>query len=138
MDKTKYMSDTKRYAPVGLNKADDNGISIDWADGGKSCLPMNFLRASCPCATCVDEWSGEVKVKPEDVMQVRVKKIAQVGSYAFSIGFSDGHDTGIFTYERLRHWGDEFDKARADEASMKTGPVGDGEEAPKTEQDEER
>ena len=96
------MSYSDSQTPTGLNKPDEEHISIDWADGETSVLAMNLLRAKCPCASCVDEWTGELKVKPQEVEHVRVKNIAQVGNYAFSITFSDGHNTGIFTYQSLR------------------------------------
>ena len=102
------MSEQERYDPVELKKVDEDHVAIGWADGAISVYPMNWLRSKCPCASCVDEWSGEVKVRFEDVEHVRVKHIGQVGSYAFSISFSDGHETGIFTYRKLRDWGDEL------------------------------
>ena len=101
------MSYDDKHIPTGLEKLDDNEISISWADGAETRLPIDFLRSKCPCAGCVDEWTGEVMVKYEDVAGVGLETMKQVGTYAFSIRFSDGHDTGIFTYKRLRELGDE-------------------------------
>ncbi len=102
------MTDAQRYQPTDLEKPDDDHVAITWADGKRFVYPMNWLRSKCPCASCVEEWTGVVKVRFEDVEQVRVKRIGEVGSYAFSIAFSDGHETGIFTYKRLRDWGEEL------------------------------
>ncbi len=96
-----------QHTPVGLEKLVDNEIQIEWADGAKSRLPVDFLRSKCPCAGCVDEWTGKVMVKYEDVAGTTILGMKQVGDYAFSIKFSDGHDTGFFTYKRLRSLGDE-------------------------------
>ncbi len=106
------MSYGEKYQPKGLSKPDGDHVAIKWGDGVETILPMNYLRAKCPCANCVDEWTGEIRVKPEDVDYVRVENMKQVGSYAFTITFTDAHSTGIFTYKRLRDWGDELASAQ--------------------------
>ena len=61
------------------------------------------LRVKCPCATCVDEWSGEVRVQAGNISDdIRAQDVARVGNYALSFTWSDGHTTGIYTFERLR------------------------------------
>ncbi len=104
------MSYGDRHTPRALKRPDDDHVEITWGDGATSRLPMNLLRARCPCASCINEWTGEVMVKPEDVEDVRVKAMKQMGTYAFSITFSDGHDTGIFTWKKLRELGDELEQ----------------------------
>jgi len=101
------MSYDAKATPTDLAKVDDETIAITWADGKTLHYDMEMLRARCPCATCVDEWTGRVLVRPEDVRGVRVKKIEQTGSYAFTFRFSDGHHTGIYTFRKLREWGEE-------------------------------
>lgn len=96
------MSFDQTHTPTGLNKVDEDHISITWADGKTCTYAMNQLRAHCPCAGCVDEWTHEVLVQFEDVQHVRVKKITPVGQYAFNITFDDGHNTGYFTFKKLR------------------------------------
>ena len=98
---------TPGYTAEVPTVADSAGWTITWGDGQRFVYPMNWLRSKCPCASCVEEWTGVVKVRFEDVEHVRVKHIGEVGSYAFSIAFSDGHETGFFTYKRLREWGEE-------------------------------
>jgi DUF971 family protein len=97
-----------KSTPVDLAKADEGHIAITWGDGKTIVYAMDFLRSRCPCASCVDEWTGAVRIRYEDVVGVKIKKMEQVGNYAFSILFSDGHGTGFFTYEKLRQWGDEI------------------------------
>ena len=90
------------HTPRELKRVDDDHIAIVWEDGETCTYAMNLLRAKCPCAGCIDEWTHEVLVKAEDVEDVRVKKVSPVGSYAFNIAFDDGHDTGYFTFRALR------------------------------------
>ncbi len=98
----------ERTRPTGLEKVDDATIAITWADGARLTYPVDRLRAKCPCATCVDEMTGAVLVNYDDVRGTGFKKITPVGNYAFQILFSDGHDTGFFTYRRLRGLGEAW------------------------------
>ena len=96
------MTEDARYRPTGLANAEEGKIRIDWADGESSILAAELLRAECPCANCVDEWTGKRLFTVERAKGVTIKSMSQVGHYAFAITFSDAHDTGIFTYRRLR------------------------------------
>lgn len=102
------MSYEVKETPTNLEKVDDDHIAITWGDGERIVYPMDLLRARCPCAGCVDEWTGQLLVQPEQVKGVRVRKMEQVGTYAFTIHFTDGHGTGIFTYKKLRMWGEHL------------------------------
>ncbi|MFM8441463.1 MAG: DUF971 domain-containing protein, partial [Acidobacteriota bacterium] len=63
-------------------------------------------RRNCPCATCVDEWTGQKRLDDSTVAEnITMTEISLTGRYAVSIGFSDGHGTGIFTFDRLRDIG---------------------------------
>jgi Mrp family chromosome partitioning ATPase/DUF971 family protein len=65
-------------------------------------IPPAMVRAACKCAACVDEASGVVKVRPERIAAgIRPTKLAGQGSYAIAIEWSDGHKTGIYTFEQL-------------------------------------
>ena len=82
----------------------DNGVlSITWSDNHKGVYPVRHLRQNCPCAACVDEWTGELRLKPDSVpLLILLEDIEPVGLYAFRIKWSDGHDTGIYAYTALR------------------------------------
>ncbi len=88
--------------PRDLRRVDDDHIAIDWEDGETCVYAMNHLRSRCPCAACIDEWTHEVLISFDEVKDVRIKTIRPVGSYAFNIAFTDGHDTGFFTFRKLR------------------------------------
>lgn len=66
-------------------------------------LAARELRLACPCAQCVDEMSGrpilDPTVVPDDVRPVH---LALVGAYGLKINWSDGHATGIYTFDLLR------------------------------------
>lgn len=48
---------------------------------------------------------------PEELQPIAIAKMAPVGGYAYKITFSDGHDTGIFTFEFLRSLADKDKEA---------------------------
>jgi DUF971 family protein len=81
----------------------DAEISIVWSDGKEIKYGASALRRACPCAGCVNEWTGERMLKPESIQNnLSFKNIAVVGRYALNFNFSDGHDTGIFSFNYLR------------------------------------
>ena len=86
-----------------IEKVDDDRLRITWEDGHLSEFTFRYLRQNCPCAVCRDEWTGERLVDPEGVSsELRAERAELVGNYALSFGFSDGHGTGIFSFEALR------------------------------------
>lgn len=90
-----------------LKQLDKTTLGITWHDDHQSRLPVRLLRLKCPCARCVDEMTGKVILKDEHVPKdVRPIKIEPVGHYALRILWSDGHDTGIYTFEVLRRLGE--------------------------------
>ena len=81
-------------------------LVITWADGRVARLPFRPLRGACGCAHCVDEMTGKRLVGPDDVDEnVAITDLSLVGRYAIKITWSDGHDTGLYTWERLRGMG---------------------------------
>ena len=89
--------------PVAVTRRDD-GLLIDWDGAGHRALfPARALRLSCACAECIDEMSGrrlleDARVPPD----VRPLRLELVGGYGVRVSWSDGHNTGIYTFERLR------------------------------------
>jgi DUF971 family protein len=60
------------------------------------------LRLACKCAECVDEWTGARRVDETKVpLDVHPLNIEPVGLYGLQIQWSDGHGTGIYTWETL-------------------------------------
>ncbi|MBY0585979.1 DUF971 domain-containing protein [bacterium] len=79
-------------------------LIIDWPNGQRHRFPWTYLRANCPSAT--EKASREAAV--QNPLQVLSKlpsseliSIRPVGRYAISLGWSDGHSVGIYTWEYL-------------------------------------
>ena len=90
-------------APYAINRRDD-GLLIEWDQAGHAGqFPARELRLACPCAECVEEMTGRPLLDPGRVpTDVRPVSLALVGAYGLRINWSDGHGTGIYTFERLR------------------------------------
>jgi DUF971 family protein len=92
-----------RTTPVAIRQQGPRALAITWADGRESVYDVRALRLSCGCAVCVDEWTGEGRLDPARVPEdVHPLRIEAVGRYAIQIAWSDGHDTGIYPFARLR------------------------------------
>ncbi|MGQ0505210.1 MAG: DUF971 domain-containing protein [Myxococcaceae bacterium] len=78
-------------------------VRVEWDDGHKTQVSARKLRQSCPCAECVEEWSGrrtfEVETIPEGM---KILEASPVGNYALQFTFSDAHRTGIYNWGHLR------------------------------------
>jgi DUF971 family protein len=77
-------------------------LSISWSDG-ECRLPFAYLRRQCACAQCVNEWTGQQILDPSSVPDdITILKMDLVGSYAVRVEWSDGHNSGLYTWDRLR------------------------------------
>lgn len=89
--------------PVQIVEESDSEVSIKWSDDAETRYNAAQLRRACPCASCVNEWTGQKilddKKIPDDLT---FGSISIVGRYALNFHFSDGHDTGIFSFAFLR------------------------------------
>lgn len=90
--------------PAGLELSDSRRtFVVEWADGARTSVPYRELRLLCPCAVCVDELTGERVLDPDSVPEdVGIETTDEVGLYGIRIHWTDGHKTGIFTWDRLR------------------------------------
>lgn len=89
--------------PLQIIDESDSQVSIKWSDDRESQFTAAELRRACPCAGCVNEWTGEKMLDPTNIADdLTFTKIALVGRYALNFEFSDGHDTGIFSFKYLR------------------------------------
>jgi len=91
--------------PVEIRRVDDREIRVTWSDSHLSVFPNRMLRERCPCAGCVHELTGQRLLDPRSVPEdIRAEAIELVGRYAIRVRWSDGHGTGIYTFQRLREW----------------------------------
>ncbi|SRR5579884_249414 len=108
------MPDVTQSQPEHIAISKSRGIHIDWEDGHRSEYPLAYLRDECPCASCTgahgttpqkSSYAAEqASSSPFKMYQpkLRMLNVEQVGSYAIRIGWSDGHSTGIYSWEHLR------------------------------------
>ena len=81
----------------------DDRLRIRWSDGLDRKLPVRQIRLACRCARCIEETTGRPLLDPTGVPDdVRPVKITGVGRYALQFAWTDGHDSGIYTFEHLR------------------------------------
>ena len=104
----------RKPASVKIHVSSGAGVDIGWADGHASHFDFVYLREHCPCATCNDE-RGKKEALAESSQafasspalpmfkpKPRAQSAQAVGQYAIQIFFSDGHSTGIYSYDLLR------------------------------------
>jgi DUF971 family protein len=94
---------------IAISKS--KGIKIDWRDGHHSEYALQYLRENCPCASCAGTHGGptykEQQKAAETPFQIykptlKINDLEQVGNYAIRLVWSDGHSTGIYSYEHFR------------------------------------
>ena len=86
---------------VELNAEGD--LVVQWTDGHQGVHNPYNLRINCRCAGCVDEDSGQRTLDARRVpLDVTILGTTPVGRYALAFDFSDGHKTGIYSFDVLR------------------------------------
>jgi DUF971 family protein len=89
--------------PREIMQEGDGAVRVTWADGRVCLYAAPDLRRACPCAQCVNEWTGQRTLKPEAVSdELSIRNLAIVGRYALNFQWSDGHETGIYSFRYLR------------------------------------
>ena len=89
--------------PREIKQEDDFALSILWGDDRRCRYAAVELRRACPCAQCVNEWTGERVLKPDSISEkIEIKDLSVVGRYALNFRWSDGHETGIYSFRYLR------------------------------------
>lgn len=89
--------------PLQIQEENDREISIVWSDEAQTKYDAAQLRRACPCASCVNEWTGEKILKDDNISdETSFSNVSLVGRYALNFQFSDGHETGIYTFPYLR------------------------------------
>ena len=92
---------------TGLRRTGDHALTIVWADGAESTLPLREIRLACGCAVCRNELTGAAQLDPTTIpSDIGASRIAPVGNYALTFVWTDGHATGIYPWEDLRDLAD--------------------------------
>ncbi len=85
-------------------------VRIAWRDGHESRYPLDLLRRACPCALCAEQRARQSAPAGLTVLQgpvmrpgeIEASEVKPVGRYAITFVWSDGHDSGIYSYPYLR------------------------------------
>ncbi len=96
--------------PKHLDLKKDQGLTVQWQDGTDSFYPIAYLRKMSPSADArllrEEMARNPLTVLPSSAGTDRSSLLATgahlVGNYAIKIIFSDGHDTGIYSWEYLK------------------------------------
>ena len=80
----------------------DHILCVTWPGDHGSAYGFKYLRCHCGCASCVDEHTGIRTLDPATVAEsISIADMSLVGNYAMKIRWSDGHDTGIYSWDYL-------------------------------------
>ena len=82
-------------------------LTITWADDHETVFPLDGLRRACPCAACqghakMNELPDPAIFHLPALMRWDAVKVEPAGSIGVRLVWDDGHDTGIYAWERLR------------------------------------
>jgi DUF971 family protein len=95
-----HMSENLGIETVELS---DESVAVKWNDGHDSVYNAKYLRVSCSCAQCIEEWSRRKILDPATVpADLRAEDYLMVGRYAIQFLWSDAHYTGIYPFDMLR------------------------------------
>jgi len=89
--------------PIQIVEESDTEFTIKWSDDSETRYNALALRRRCPCAMCINEWTGEKMLVDDSIPEdIKINSTAIVGRYALNFVFSDQHDSGIFSFQYLR------------------------------------
>jgi DUF971 family protein len=98
---------------VRVKITEGTGVEIEWKDGHHSAWNFAWLRNACPCATCHEDREktgrlpGVPKPKEQTLLMMyeapaKPLEVTPAGKYALKFKWSDGHESGIYSWEYLR------------------------------------
>ncbi|MGE5617280.1 MAG: gamma-butyrobetaine hydroxylase-like domain-containing protein [Bacillota bacterium] len=121
---------TPRPTEIKLHRA-SRILEVSFDDGRAFRLPCEYLRVFSPSAEVRGHGPGQ-EVLQEGKRDVGIDAIEPVGVYAVKLSFSDGHDTGIFSWDYLYDLGVKQEPnwktylIRLEQAGKSRDPSGNG------------
>jgi len=92
---------------------DKKTLQVSFEDGVTTALSSELLRVESPSAEVQGHGAGQ-KTTPAGKRNVTITRIDPVGHYAVRITFSDGHDSGLFSWDILYDYGQRQDSLMTD------------------------
>ncbi len=100
--------------PAELRVSPDRGtLTVRFDDGEVLAIPAPLLRAMTPSAADRGHGGPSFAPVPGIATGVALSALTPVGRYAVRIGFDDGHDSGLYTWDRLHRVGREREALEA-------------------------
>ena len=96
-----------------LHHQKTRSLEITFSNGDQFILTCEYLRVSSPSAEVLGHGPGQ-EVLQVGKKDVNIQHIEPVGHYALKLTFTDGHDTGIFSWDYLWSLGNNFEKNWSD------------------------
>ena len=97
---------------IRLVKSKDH-LDVRFKNGAKFMISAELLRVESPSAEVQGHGLGQ-KTTPAGKQNILITSVEAVGNYAIRIGFSDGHNTGIFSWDTLYDFGLRQDELMSD------------------------
>jgi DUF971 family protein len=95
--------------PVLIEPSTPTEMFIEWNTGEAFAVPYLEMRYHCPCAGCIDEHTGHRTIQKDSISPtVRPTQVQLIGRYAIQVDWSDGHNTGMFHFDRLYELSKKF------------------------------
>ena len=88
-------------------------LEVEFSDGARFRIPFELMRIYSPSAEVQGHGPGQ-EVLQTGKREVDVVDLQPVGNYAVQPTFSDGHDTGIFSWDYLHFLGSQQEQLWAD------------------------
>ena len=97
------------FGPAKIDVDRDEKVTFTWSEGKVVAFDLVELRANCPCAECRERRKAGQPVWPPSGSRqpLRILDARLVGAFGIGFEWSDGHGTGIYTWDTLRRWSDE-------------------------------
>ena len=94
--------------PLDIQIDRERAVTVVFVDGLECVFPVDDLRAACPCAGCrgMRERGDTAWPRLGATSSIAVRHAELNGAWGLSIDWSDGHSTGIYSWEALRRWWD--------------------------------
>jgi DUF971 family protein len=91
-------------APSAIQaRREQSAFCFTWPSLGERTISFYDLRCACQCAGCVDEHTGQPLLDPQTVSRdISINDAKLIGNYALKISWTDGHDTGLYTWDYLQ------------------------------------
>ena len=105
-------------SPLRLEKTESRELLIEWSDGRTDLIPFLRLRKGCQCAHCIDDRIKEMSepvsrssgvlpvISAAQAQPMGIIKMTPIGNYGYNVTFTDGHSSGIYTFDLLRSIGE--------------------------------